>query len=235
MVAFRLGLEAGATHLEMDVHATRDGRIVVLHDGTVDRTTDATGPVKDLDWAVVATLDAGARFVDPSGANSYAQRGVRIPLLEEVLSAFPDVPLNVEVKQGGPAIVGSVVALLDRYGATERVLLAAESQAIMNEIRRAYRGPTGSSAEEVLEFYQRSSGGQLEGYRPPGAALQVPPTYDGVDVVTERFVSDAHRVDVEVHVWTINDAEEIRRLLALEVDGIMSDFPSLAAAVIAGA
>jgi glycerophosphoryl diester phosphodiesterase len=235
MVAFRLAVEAGVTHLEMDIHATRDGRLVVLHDSTLDRTTDARGAVKDLDWAFVGQVDAGARFVDPSRATPYAARGVRIPLLEEVLGGFPDVALNIEVKQEQPAIVGAVVALLDRFRATDRVLLAAESQTIMNEIRRVYRGPTGFSADEVLDFYQRSTAGRMVGYRPPGAALQVPPRHEGVEVVTEAFVADAHRFSVEVHVWTVNEADEIRRLLGLGVDGIMSDFPALAAEVIAGA
>lgn len=235
MAAFRAGVAAGATHLELDVHATRDGRIVVLHDATLDRTTDAIGAVKDRDWASVMLADAGARFVDSSGAAPYAGRGVRIPLLEEVLAEFPEVALNVEVKQAQPAIVTDVVALMNRFDAVDRVLLAAESQAIMNDIRRQYRGPTGSSADEVLEFYRRSIEDDMTGYRPPGAALQVPPTHGGVEVVTAKFVADAHRAGVEVHVWTINETAEIRRLLGLDVDGIMSDFPALAAEVMAGA
>ena len=234
MAAFRAGIAAGATHLEMDVHATRDGRIVVLHDATVDRTTDGSGAVKDLDWAVVSRLDAGARFVDGFGATPYAGGGVRIPLLEEVLAELPDIALNVEVKQAQPAIVAAVVALLDRFCASERVLLAAESQVIMDEIRRGYRGPTGFSAEEVLEFYQRSIEGRMDDYRPPGSALQVPPRHEGIEVVTKKFVADAHRVNVEVHVWTLNEADEMRRILGLGVDAIMSDFPALAAEVMTG-
>ena len=235
MAAFRAGVAAGATHLELDVHATRDGRIVVLHDATLDRTTDVIGAVKDQDWASVMTADAGARFVDASGVATYVGRGVRIPLLEDVLAEFPAIPLNVEVKQARPEIVADVVALVDRFRAADRVLLAAESQAIMDDIRRAYRGPTGSSADEVLEFYRRSIEDDMTGYRPPGMALQVPPSHDGVEVVTEKFVADAHRAGVEVHVWTINEAAEMRRLLGLGVDGIMSDFPALAAEVLAGA
>ena len=234
MLAFRAGIAAGATHLELDVHATRDGRIVVLHDETLDRTTAAKGRVKDRDWAYVKDVDAGARFVDPFGACPYARLGVRVPLLEEVVAEFADVPLNVEVKQAEPSIVADVVALLARFRAADLVLLAAERQPIMDEIRRQYSGPTGFSADEVLEFYRRSVGEDMQGYRPPGAALQVPPRHEGVDVVTERFVAEAHRVNVEVHVWTLNEADEIRRLLALGVDGIMSDFPALAAQVIRG-
>jgi len=234
MPAFRAGIAAGATHLELDVHATRDGRIVVLHDETLDRTTDAKGRVKDRDWVFVKDVDAGARFVDAFGTCPYARRGVRVPLFEEVLAEFADVPLNVEVKQAEPSIVTDVIALLARFRALDRVLLAAERQPIMDEIRRQYSGPTGFSADEVLEFYRRSVGEDMQGYRAPGAALQVPPRHEGVDVVTERFVADAHRTNVEVHVWTLNDANEIRRLLALNVDGIMSDFPAMAAEVIRG-
>jgi glycerophosphoryl diester phosphodiesterase len=156
-------------------------------------------------------------------------------LLEEVLAGFPDVALNVEVKQSEPPIVAEVVGLLERFDARDRVLLAAESQAIMDVIRLLYLGPTGFSADEVFEFYRRSIGNLMDGYRPPGRALQVPPMHEGIEVVTEQFVADAHRVNVEVHVWTINDATEVRRLLSLGVDGIMSDVPSVAAEVIARA
>jgi glycerophosphoryl diester phosphodiesterase len=124
-----------------------------------------------------------------------------------------------------------VLAVIDRFKARDRVLLAAEDQRIMDRIRIAAPDMlSGSSADEVYRFYESLTPGAAP-YRPPGVALQVPPVYEGIEVVTPRFVERAHELDVEVHVWTINTGAEVDRLLDLGVDGIMTDFPAMAADV----
>src|SRR5262249_53828260 len=228
--AFAAGLAAGADHLELDVHATADGHVVVLHDSILERTTDGSGAVRALALADVARLDAGYRFRAPDGTYPYRDRGVRVPTLAAVLEAFPDVPLNIEIKQEAPAIEVAVLATLDRYGARERTLLAAEEGTIMARIRAAAPDMlTGFSAQEVAEFTYRVRDGQLPGYRPPGIALQVPPSFAGVSIVTAASVAAARALGLEVHVWTINDETEMDVLLDLGVDGIMTDFPARAA------
>ena len=215
------------------MHATADGAVVVLHDATVDRTTDGTGPVRALRLAEVQALDAGYRFETPDGAFPFRGCGVRIPTLAELLAACPDVALNVEIKQDAPPIEDAVLAVLDRFDARQRTLLAAESAAIMARIRaRAPDVVTSFSAAEVADFVARLRDGRLAGWSPPGVALQVPPAWGGVAIVTAESVAAAHAHGVEVHAWTINDEEEMRRLLALGVDGIMTDFPARAAAVL---
>ena len=233
--AFRAGIEAGATHLELDVHASSDGAIMVIHDATLERTTDSVGAVRDLTLAELRGVDAGYGFLDARGKRPYAGREIRIPTFEEVLTEFPDVPLNVEIKQDEPAIENEVIALIRRFGGSARVLLAAEHQPIMDRLRKAYDGPTGFTADEALDFYLCSIEGRWQGYHPPGRALQVPPRYGEVDVVTPRLIAAAKLVGVEVHVWTINDAALALELLAMGVDGLMSDLPAMAADVIARA
>ena len=230
--AFRAGLSAGATHLEMDVHATRDGHVVVIHDPLLDRTTDASGPVCELRLRELERVDAGYGFVDAEGRRPYAKLGIRVPTLEQVLTAFSGVPLNIEVKQAAPSIEDETISLLRRHHALDHVLLAAECQAVMDRIRASYPGPTGFTAEEAVEFHGRCAEDRWQAYVPPGDALQVPPQYEGVEVVTRRFVEAAHLREVEVHVWTLNDRDEVERLLALGVDGVMSDFPGMAAEVL---
>lgn len=228
--AFAAGLAAGATHLELDVHATRDGHVVVMHDELVDRTTDGRGRVRDLTLAELRKLDAGSRFVARDGAASFAGRGLRVPLLTEVLEAFEGARLNVEIKQREPGIVADVVGLLEHAGAMGRTLLAAEDPAIMADIRaRAPGALTGFSAADVVEFLQGESG---KHYLPPGRALQVPPSFGGVTIVSTETVARAHALGVEVHVWTLNTAAEIEAMLALGVDGVMTDDPAMAAAVL---
>ena len=224
--AFRAGLEAGATHLELDVHGTRDGAVVVFHDATLERTTDSVGAVRDMTLADLRGVDAGYGFRDAGGKRCYAAHGIRVPTFEEVLSEFPDVPLNVEIKQDEPAIEDEAIALIRRFGGSSRLLLAAEHQPIMDRIRARYDGPTGFTADEALDFYLCSIEGRWAGYRPPGQALQVPPRYGEVDVVTPRLIAAARHVGIEVHVWTVNDVEVARELLAMGVDGLMSDLPA---------
>ena len=215
------------------MHATSDGVVVVLHDETLERTTEGTGAVRVLPLATVERLDAGYRFRAPDATYPYRDRGLRVPTLAALLQTFPRVPLNIEIKQKEPPIEAAVLATLDRFAARERTLLAAEDAVIMGRIRAAAPDMlTGFSAAEVAEFIYRLRDGRLAGYRPPGVALQVPPTFGDTPLVTSESVAAAHALGLEVHAWTINDEAEIEHLLDLGVDGIMTDFPARAAAVL---
>lgn len=229
--SFAVAAQLGAGYLELDVHGTSDGTIVVLHDETVDRTTEATGAVRALGWREVERLDAGYRFQNGDGTPIYRGQGVRIPTLEAVLKAFPEHRFNIEIKQAEPAIVDETLAILRKAGATSRTLLAAEKGSIMTQIRDVAGNEvvTGSSTDDVLEFFGRLVAGTLDGYRPPGVALQIPTRVGERVLVDRKSIEAAHGVGLEVHVWTINEVAEIERLLALGVDGIMSDAPGLVA------
>lgn len=231
--SFTAGLAAGADRLELDVHATADGVVVVIHDDTLERTTDGSGPVRSLTLSALQRLDAGHRFRAPDGTYPYRDRGVRVPTLEELLRACPLAPLNIEIKQQDPPIEQAVLATLDRFNARDRTLLAAEEASIMARIRSAAPDmPTGFSAHDVAEFVGRLRAGELAGYRPPGIALQVPPTFGDTVIVSPELVAAAHGMGLEVHVWTINDEPEMERLLDLDVDALMTDFPSRGASVL---
>jgi len=208
----------------------------VLHDAHVDRTTDGVGAVRDLAWADVRRLDAGWRFTAPDGSHPYRGRGIGIPSLADLLEAFPGVPLNIEVKQGTPPIVARVLATLDAYDARARTLLAAEHHDVMETIRVAATDvATSFSAAEVADFINRFAEGRWEEYRPAGVALQVPPSFGDVTIVSAETVGAAHDLGLEVHVWTINEPNEMRALLALGVDAIMTDVPRVARSVIEAA
>ncbi|TMB54291.1 MAG: glycerophosphodiester phosphodiesterase, partial [Deltaproteobacteria bacterium] len=202
------------------MHATADGHVVVLHDEALERTTDGTGPVRALPLAALQRLDAGCRFRAPDGTFPFRDRGLRVPALAEVLEAFPGVPLNIEVKQLDPPIEHTVVALLDRFAARAHTLLAAEDGTIMARIRAAAPDVlTSFSAPEVAEWVFRLRDGNLAGYQPPGVALQIPPAFGDITLVTAESVAAAHRLGLEVHVWTINEPAEMEALLDLGVDG----------------
>lgn len=228
--AFTHALEAwGADVLELDVRATADGEAVVIHDATVDRTTDGTGPVSSFTLAGLQELDAGYRFTDLEGRHSFRERGVRIPRFEDVLTAFPDARLNVELKEPEPA--EALVKIVRQHGAQHRVLVASEFERCRRAVR-GYRGPWGASRHHVLGFWllHRVPGGGP--YTPGADILQVPEVWKGLRIVTPGFIRAAHARNLPVQVWTVDDPDDMRRLLSWGVDGIQSDRPDLLARVL---
>ena len=228
--AFSEALAAGADRLEMDVHLTADEEVIVFHDPDLDRTTNGQGPVGRLRLSEIRQLDAGYQFEAPDGSRPFRGRRIRVPTLAEVLTHFPKVPLNIEIKVDDPVLIAATERLLDRYEARSRVLLAAETQSLMDKIR--LRLPdvfTGMSMQEVLEFL--GNGGN-PGYAARGFALQIPVEYAGIPIITKHFVDVAHACGLEVHAWVINDEAEMRSLVEMGVDGIMTDFPRRAAKVL---
>lgn len=220
----------GADMLELDVHLTADREVVVIHDATVDRTTDGTGRVAALPLAALCELDAGARFRDLEGRASFAGKGVRVPTLAEVLEAFPRTRLNVEAKCA--AVAAPMAEVVRRHGAAHRVLLAAEHEANRRSAR-GYPGPWGASRSQLFPFWvlhQVPAVGRL--YTPRCDVLQVPRRYRGRPVVTPRLLAEARARNLPVHVWVVDDPDEMRALLALGVDAIQSDRPDVLARVL---
>lgn len=230
MAAFRIALDDwGADLLEVDARLSRDGRVVLIHDALVDRTCDGTGEVSDLDWADLEVLDAGYRFSDLHGRNSFRGRGVRIPLLDEVLEAFPTARLNLEAKVA--EVAKPMVDLIRRHSAEDRVLIAAERERARRGVW-GYPGPWGASRGQTFAFWLRARTGYSGGYRPRFDILQVPEVWNGIRVVTPAFVQAAHAINVPVQVWTVDDEVDMRRLLEWGVDGIQTDRPDILAGVL---
>jgi glycerophosphoryl diester phosphodiesterase len=230
MAAFRGAVEEWrADVLEVDVRLTRDGHVVVLHDPTVDRTPDGSGFVSELTLAEIRSLDAGARFVAPDGSAPFRGRGVRIPRFEDVLGAFPRTRINAEAKE--PAVARPLVQAIRRHGAEHRVLVAAEFEKARRSVV-GYPGPWGASRHHILGFLlsHRLPGGGP--YTPEADALQIPEVWKGVRILTPRLVREAHRRNIPVHVWTVDDPDDMRRLLGMGVDAIQTDRPDLLADVL---
>jgi glycerophosphoryl diester phosphodiesterase len=233
--AFRLAVEAGAGGLELDVHMTRDGHIVVIHDATVDRTTNGSGAVAEMTLNELRRLDAGFDFSPDGGpTRPYRGRGVRVPTLGEVLEEFPGVPVNIEIKAPTTGIEEKVLGVLRGANASGRALVVSTSHAIVKRFRKVSGGliSTGASRWEIGIFYISSRLHLERLLRPAYDALQVPLRHSGIPVVTPRFVRAAHARGVRVDAWTINQADEMRRLLDIGVDVIMTDRPGTLAEVL---
>ncbi len=228
--AYREALELGAGGLELDVHLTRDGRLVVIHDDTVDRTTDGSGPVRDKTLAELQALDAGYDFTT-DGGQTYRFRGtgVRVPTLDEVYKEFPSATLNIEIKESQTGIEKALLGVIDRAGAADRTIVVSTGTPVIDRFREVSGGRvrTAASRREITVFYLASRLRLERLVRPPYDALQVPPSHENTRLVTRRFVEAAHDRGVRVDVWTINESAEMNRLLDLGVDSVMTDRPDV--------
>lgn len=209
--AFRAAVGLGYRYLETDVQVTADGTLMAFHDDDLTRTCDIAARISELPHAVVA--EARVAGSDP------------IPTLDEVLETFPDVRFNIDCKSD--AAVAPLAHAVARHGALDRVCLASFSDRRVARLRRQLGAGLCTSAG-MGELAGLWSVGWLRG----ADAAQVPVRRGWLTVVTPRFVDRCHRRGVAVHVWTIDDAGEMERLLDLGVDGIMTDRPEVLRAVL---
>jgi glycerophosphoryl diester phosphodiesterase len=223
MRAFAGAVARGYRYLETDVHATVDGVLLAFHDDRLDRVADRPGVIAELPFAEVCAARVG---------------GEPIPLLEDLLGSFPEVRVNIDIKAA--AAIELLVRTLDRTGARDRVCVGSFSQARLTRFRALTHGRVCTSLGPV-EVAALRAVSYLPGRAPAllrGAVAQVPvaeqlprlgrlPQLGRLPIVDRRFIDAAHRRGVGVHVWTINDPDEMRRLLDLGVDGLITDRPSV--------
>jgi glycerophosphoryl diester phosphodiesterase len=230
--SFRAAVASGAQYLEFDIHMTRDGEIVVAHDEHLNRMCGLDRAIPDLTYAELATADAGRMFTLDGATCPFRGKGIRVPRLAEVLAEFPKLRMIVEVKQIAPSVVVPMLDVVDRAGMRRNVLVASEHQEPLDEVRKlAPEIPTNFSYLESGMFIQ-AMGTRDSNYRPPADAFQIPHRHESWELVTPESVAFAHRMGVEVHVWTVNEEAEMSELLDMGVDGLISDFPSRALDVV---
>ena len=212
MPAFEHAVRLGYRYLETDAHVTADGVLVAFHDDRLDRVTDRTGVIAELPWAVVKQAKVDGR--EP------------IPLLEDLLAAWPEVRVNIDPKQD--AVAEPLAAAIVRTATTDRVCVGAFSDRRIATVKSLV-GPalcTSMGPREVAQLLAASR--KLPGGKRLHSPCAQVPTHQGrIPLVTPRFVDTAHRFGVQVHVWTIDERDEMARLLDLGVDGIMTDRPQV--------
>jgi glycerophosphoryl diester phosphodiesterase len=232
LLAFEKAVRVGAAYIELDVHMTRDGEVVVCHDADLERTTNLAGLICELSYREVARADAGYNFAGEKGGFTFRGQGLSVPLLRDVLAAYPRTCFVIEVKQVEPSLIVPMSEIITKTNMRRRVLIASEHQAPLSEARRMLPDvPTNFSALETVEFFRHLATG-VQGYEPAGDALQIPPQHQGLSLVTEQSVRAAHELGLEMHVWTVNEPAEILSLLRLGVDGIITDYPNRALALL---
>lgn len=231
-LAFDHGVSLGADGLELDVHLSADGVPVVIHDFTLDRTTDAQGPVGRLTAEQLASVDAGHRF-EAHGSFPYRGAGCGIPSLEQVLARYPHVPLIIELKGGDVRLADAVLSEVRSAGALGRVCVGGVSTTLLRRIRRAEPGVVTSAAREETRWALYRSWVGLAPRRPVYRAFQVPEVKQGHRVVSRRFITAAHRAGLPVQVWVVDRPVDMTRLLEWGADAMITDRPDLAVPLLA--
>lgn len=235
LVAFRDAVHRYKTDMiELDVHATSDGAIVVAHDDDLGRCTDLEGPIASMKLAEILRADAGYRFT-PDGGGTFPFRGagLKIPLLADVLSAFPGMRFNMEIKAQAPGVEALVIEILRRANAERLVCVGSESDEaaarIVNAIPEAcHFYPRGALTDLVM----RLKSGAPAPSGSPYLVLDMPLYYEGIRLIDGAFLERARAIGRWVNVWTIDEADEMSRLVAEGVGGIMTDRPDTLRAVL---
>lgn len=223
--SFERALSYGVHALEMDVHATSDGVIVVSHDPDGQRMCRESYLFKETPYSRVRRWDAGWGFLSKDGDRPFAGKDFRVPRFEEILEHFSDVIINVDLKQHAPSLVTKISRIIRDAGAEDRVIVASFSQATILHMRVAgYQGQTAMGPVE-LGAALLAPNWFVRPWPFRGFAAQIPTTFGSRVLATKDNIRKLHELGARVDFWTINDLDEAVRLLDMGADGIMTDDP----------
>ncbi|NNE67378.1 MAG: glycerophosphodiester phosphodiesterase [Pyrinomonadaceae bacterium] len=227
--AFEKAIERGIDVLELDVHLTSDEELVVLHDKALDRTTNVQGPVSERSLYEIKSADAGYSYSYDNGTTyPYRGLGIKIPTLREVFERFPDELINIEVKTDNLRAAKPLCGLIREYERTDSVIVASVTGEILSEFRDECAGvATSASFDEILWFSFLFKIGLTKSFSADMQVLQIPEEMFSSGQISREFIAAARERNLEVHIWTKNRKDDIKRLFEFGVDGIMTDRPSI--------
>ena len=232
MFAYDQAANLGVDAFDMDAHITRDGQIVLMHDESVDRTTDGTGKVEDLSLADLSKLDAAYKWSSDGGATyPFRGKGIKVPTLEQVFKKYPQMRYLIEIKLTRMPIARPLCELIHGYQMQDRVIVASFHDDAMQMFRETCPDVATSAARrEVTAFVLLSKIGLSGLISPQYQALQVPfetsETY-GIPVMSAAFIKAAHAKNLKVETWTLDDPELFRQYVQWGLDGVDTDRPDL--------
>ncbi len=227
LFAYRRAIDLGVDMLELDIHRTIDGELVVIHDSKVDRTTDGSGAIAAMTLEEIKKLDAGFRWTN-DGGKTFPFRGqnIQIPTLREVFEAFPGTKINVEPKYETPSPVAPLCNLIKEFNREDKVIIGSFRDEVLEDFRKTCSNvATSASPSEATFFMARYKIGLSQNSSPQMQVLQIPQRIGSLQIVDENYIKAIHERHLDVHVWTINDVEDMKRLIEIKADGIMTDYP----------
>jgi glycerophosphoryl diester phosphodiesterase len=234
LIAFQQAVDLGVDVLEFDIHITKDGHLVTIHDSSVDRTTNGKGLVNELTLSDIQQLDAGYHFEDLNGEFSYRGKGAYIPELEEVFQTFPDMRMVIEIKDDNPSdriteISENLWSLIQKYQKEDQVVVASFDQKIIEQFDAISDGKVALSAgeDEIRKFIIFKKLFLSNLYKPNADVFQIPTEQSIFNLASPSIIKEAERRNVNIQYWTIDDKETMRTLIADGADGIITNRPDL--------
>ena len=239
ILAYDAALVSNVDVLEMDVHLSKDGRLMVMHDENVDRTTDGQGAIREYTLAELKTLDAAywwpyhsnddiERLLMPLDQSfPYRGTGVTIPTLDEMFQRYPYQRFAIELKDNTDELRASVIAKIDQYDRWDSTLIASVYLETLQQLRKTEPRAQTYAAESEIQLFYVMQLLRLEKLYPYSIdAFAVPMTRGGINLASPRFIQAAHNAGILVHYWTINHESNMQRLMEIGADGIMTDRPA---------
>ena len=228
MFSFDKAHRAGSDALDTDMLATKDGKLVLFHDETLEHRTNGTGYVRDKTYAELLQLDFAYRWTQDGGATfPYRGKGIKVATVEELFDKYPNQRFGIEIKQTTVQATQKLCSLIMQRGYQGKVLVSSSTQPNMNAFRAACPTvATSATMDEVVQFYVYTQSAFPPGFNPPYSSLQVPETFSGIPVLTLNFVASAHWFGLKVYAWTIDTPEQAQRLINIHVDGLNTSYPN---------
>ncbi len=222
LYALQQAAELGADLSEIDLHMSRDGVLVVIHDETLERTTNGQGRVQDFTFAALKKFDAGYHWTQDGGHTfPFRGQGLTIPSLVEVFDALPEKPFNIEIKQSTPPLLAALRDVIHKYAKTQRILVSAFNPRVMKVFRRLCPRVATAAHDDEIRQLAKMSRFCLENFLNLKAdRLEVP-----YSIVKTRLIHAAHKLGKRIDVWTVNETKVMQSLIDWGVDGILTDFP----------
>lgn len=234
ILAFEHVLQYPIDALEMDVCMTKDEVLVTHHDLTINRTSDGEGDLISYTYQELLGFNFGENFKDLQGNYPYQDSLIPLISVEDIFRKYGNMFLNIELKnrgENGKRAAEKLIELIEQYGLEDKVLIASFSEEVITHFLDNTDGsiPVSTSREETkdLVFTGLSAADYL--YRPSAVAAQIPTRNSGINLDTRRVINACHRRDMAVHYWTINDKEDMRKLIELGADGLITDRPDIMA------
>ncbi len=228
LYAFKLAERIGVDAIELDVRMTKDKELVVIHDDTVDRTTNGTGYVSELTLEEIKKFDAGYHLKMDGRGFPFRNKGITIPTLEEVFQEIKNTSIVIELKDTSPKVEKKVAKLIKKYDMKKRVIVGSFND---DSIKRFLHSTDGKIAvgtgTKALKYYVILHKLRLDRLYPlKRHAVQIPLKVGKVDLATQRLINTIRERNIAVHYWTINDEETMKELIKKNVDGIITDYPN---------
>ncbi|WP_040206127.1 glycerophosphodiester phosphodiesterase [Neobacillus jeddahensis] len=234
MASFTNAANMGVDVIETDLHITKDGYLVAIHDPSVDRTTNGHGKIADMTLEEIQKLDAGYQFKDLHGNYSYRGKGVTIPTVEEIFQKFGDMRIEMEIKDDNPPerykeMSAKLWVLIKKYKMEDKLLVASFDQEILDTFNQYAKGrvATAGGKQEVTKFVVFHKFFLRDLYQPQTDSFQLPTKDSGFDLTDEKLITGAHRRGQQIHYWTIDDPKMMKKLLDAGADGILTNRPDL--------